>query len=72
MAKKKSLYDRALGTVLHSRFVARAEDLGRDLTDDETREEARYQLEDLPYKVMFEDEPEMYRKAIRQMKALLR
>ncbi len=69
---KKSLWDRALGTELHSRFVARADDFGRPLTDDEVRDEARYQLNDLPYKGLFEDDPKMYRKAVRQMKALLR
>lgn len=66
---RKTLYDRALGTVLHSRFVARADDLNRELTDEEVRDEAEYQLHDLPWKGL---EPEEYRKAVRQMKALLK
>ena len=49
-----SLYRRSLNTMLHSRYVARADDLGRPLTDDEVRAEARYQLEDLPYKGSYE------------------
>lgn len=69
---KKSLWDRALNTELHSRFAARADDLGRPLTDDEVRAEARYQLEDLPYKGLFEDDRELYRKTERQLKALLK
>lgn len=66
---KKTLYDRALDSVLSSRFVARSDDLNRPLTDDEVRKEARYQLEDLPFKGL---EPETTRKAARQMKALLK
>lgn len=66
---KKSLWQRALDTDLHSRFIARKEDLGRELTDEEIRNEAQYQLEDLPYKGY---EPEEQRKMARQLKALLR
>jgi len=66
---KKSLYDRALNTVLHSRFVARAEDLKRPLTDEETRREIIYQLEDLPYKGL---EDETVKTARRQLRALLK
>ena len=69
---KRSLFKRALNTELHSRFVARADDLGRPLTDDEVRAEARYQLQDLPYKGLFEDDRELYHKAERQLKALLK
>lgn len=65
-----TLYQRALKTMLQSRFVARAEDLGRPLTDEETKAEARYQLEDLPYKGMYEGKE--LRTAQRQMKALLK
>lgn len=66
---KQTLRDRAFQTVLHSRFVAREEDLGHRLTDDEVIAEAKYQLEDLPYKGM---EQEELRKARRQMKSLLK
>ena len=69
---KRSLFQRALNTELHSRFAARADDLGRPLTDDEVKAEAQYQLADLPYKGLFEDEPKLYRLAVRQMKALLK
>lgn len=65
-----TLYERACKTLLCSRFVARADDLNRDLTDDEVREEAEYQLEDLPYKGIFEGKE--LQKAKRQMKALLK
>ena len=64
----KSLRDRAMASELHSRFVAREEDLGRPLTDDEIKAEAKYQLEDLPYKGLFEGR-ELH-KVKRQMKAL--
>jgi len=65
-----TLYDRALKTLLGSRFEARADDLNRRLTDDEVRAEARYQLEDLPYKGIFEGKE--LQTAKRQMKALLK
>jgi len=65
-----TLYKRALRTLLGSRFAARADDLNRPLTDSEVREEARYQLEDLPYKGIFEGKD--LQTAKRQMKALLR
>ena len=67
---KKTLYDRALDTVLHSRFVARSEEFNRPLTDDEVREEAAYQLEDLPYKGLFEGAE--LREAMHQMRALIK
>ena len=67
--KRKTLYDKALSTVLASRFVARADDLNHELTDEEVLEEAEYQLEDLPWKGL---EPAECRKAMRQMKALLK
>lgn len=66
-----ALYDKALETVMHSRFVARADDLNRSLTDDEVREEAQYQLDVLPYGDLFETKKEL-QKAMRQMKALLK
>jgi hypothetical protein len=61
------LYNKALKTILASRFVARADDLNRPLTDEEVRAEAKYQLEDLPFKGL---EPEDLKTARRQMKAL--
>ena len=64
-----TLYEKALSTSLASRFVARADDLGRELTDAEVRKEARYQLNDIPYKG-FEDDEE--RTAILEMKNLLK
>lgn len=64
------LYEKALGTLLASRFVARADDLGRDLTDSEVKKEAEYQLEDLPYKGIFEGKE--LQTAKRQMRALLK
>ncbi len=64
------LYKRALRTLLASRFEARADDLNRELTDEEVREEARYQLEDIPYKGIFEGKD--LQTAKRQMKALLK
>lgn len=66
---KKPLFERALNTDLHSRFVARAEDLNRDLTDEETIEEIKYHLETLPFKGL---EPEDERRIRRQLKALLK
>lgn len=65
-----TLFEKALKTVLASRFVARADDLNRDLSDEEVIEEARHQLEDLPYKGIYEGSE--LRKAQNQMKALLR
>ncbi len=67
---KTTLRYRAFQTLLHSRFVAREEELGHRLIDDEVRAEAQYQLEDLPYKGIYEGAE--LRKAIRQMKALLK
>lgn len=65
-----TLYERSLKTELASRFVARSDDLNRPLTDDEVRAEAKYQLEDLPYKGIFEGKE--LAKAKRQMKALMK
>ncbi len=44
-----SLYQKALKTEYHSRFVARAEDLGRELANEEVRAEAQYYLENIDY-----------------------
>ena len=64
-----TLFERAQKTILASRFIAIADDLDRDLTDEEVKKEAKYQLEDLPYKGMFEGKE--LQKAKRQMKSLL-
>jgi len=64
------LYEKALKTMLASRFTARADDLNRPLTDEEVKAEALYQLEDLPYKGIFEGKE--LAKAKREMKALIK
>ena len=64
------LYNKALKTLLCSRFASRADDLNRPLTDEEVREEAKWQLEDLPYKGIFEGKE--LQQAKREMKALLK
>ena len=69
MKKKMTLRDRAFNTMLHSRFVAREDDLNRPLTDDEVRSEAKYLLETIPYGVF--DGAEL-RKAVRQLKSLMK
>lgn len=49
----RSLFERARDYrhgVLETVLVARADDLNHPLTDRETYEELKYQLEDLPYK----------------------
>lgn len=65
-----TLFEKALGTMLASRFVALADDLNRALTDEEVRAEARYQLGDLPYKGIFEGKD--LQRAARQMRSLLK
>lgn len=67
---KLTLRDRAFRTELHSRFVAREDDLNRPLTDDEIKAEAQYLLETIPYGGSFEGAE--LRKAVRQLKALLK
>ncbi len=42
MRKRKTLFQKCLETDAHSRFVARAEGLGRDLTEDEALNEIQY------------------------------
>ena len=56
--------------MLHSRFVAREDDLNRRLTDDEVKVEARYLLETIPYAGMFEGDD--LKKAMCQLKRLLK
>ena len=63
-----TLFKKALRTDLHSRFIARAEDLGRGLTDDETADEARYLIETIPYGGMYEGND--LRRAMRQLKRI--
>lgn len=63
-----TLFQKALKTNLHSRFIARAEDLGRNLTDEETVEEAKYLIETIPYGGIFEGEE--LRTALRQLKRI--
>lgn len=65
-----SLRYRAFQTMLHSRFVAREDDLNRRLTDDEVRKEAAYLLETIPYSGAFEGDD--LKKAKRQLKRLLK
>jgi len=67
---KSTLRYRAFQTLLHSRFVAREEDLNRRLTDDEVKAEAQYLLETIPYGGSFEGAE--LKKAIRQLKGLLK
>ena len=64
-----TLYEKALGTSMASRFVAIADDLCRDLTDAEVRKEAKYQLEDIQFKGLEEDEERI---AKREMRGLIR
>lgn len=64
-----TLFDRALKTEMHSRFIARAEDIGRNLTDEEVKKEATYYLETLPYSGY---DSKWIRKTMRQMRALLK
>ena len=67
---KQTLRYRAFRTLLHSRFVAREEDLNHRLTDDEVKAEAKYLLETIPYAGAFEGAE--LKKAIRQLKNLLK
>lgn len=67
---KQTLRDRALRTILQSRFVAREEDLGHELTDEEVMEEASYLLETISYGGVYEGAE--LRKAKRQLNALLK
>lgn len=65
-----ALYDKALNTVMHSRFVSLSETKGRDLTDSETIERATELLENLPF--MGYDDKDFLRTARRQLKALIK
>ena len=62
-----TLYEKALATSMASRFVARADDLGRDLTDAEVRKEARYQLEDIPFKGLDVEEERIAKREMRNL-----
>lgn len=63
-----TLYEKALNTDISSRFVARADDLNRPLTDDETRKEAQYLIDTVPYGGIFEGKE--LKKVLRQLKQL--
>ena len=63
------LFHRALRTTMHARFVARADDLSRELTDEETAEEAKYLLDTIPYSGLEEKE---LKKALRELHVLVR
>ena len=65
----QTLFHRALRTTMHARFVARADDLNRELTDEETVEEAKYLLDTIPYAGLEEKE---LKKALRELRALVR
>lgn len=67
---KHTLRYRAFQTMLHSRFVAREEDFGHKLTDDDVKKEAQYLLETIPYGGVFEGED--LKKAKRQLRRLLK
>ena len=64
-----TLYEKAIKTTLASRFIARADDLNRPLTDEETKAELKYQLEDLPFKGLEKTEE---KQATKELKALLK
>lgn len=56
--------------MLHSRFVAREESNGHELTDEEVKSEAQYLLETIPYGGIYEGAE--LAKAKRQLKSLLK
>ena len=65
-----TLYEKALNTELHSRFVARSDDLNRPLTDKETRQEAQYLIETIPYSGTYEGAD--LRRIMKQLKSLVK
>lgn len=67
--KRKSLRDRALDTMLHSRIVATEDDINRDLTDAEVLNQAEYQLETIPHAGYEEWEEKEY---LREIKAIIK
>ena len=66
---KKSLFEKALGTTLSTRFVNLEDRLGRTPTDSEVVAEAKYQLEDLPFKGWEDFE---VKQSTKEMKSLIR
>lgn len=62
--------DSAFQTLLHSRFVAREESLGHQLTDEEVKQEAQYLLDTIPYAGIFEGKE--LTKAKRQLQRLIK
>lgn len=69
---KKTLRQMAFESELSTRFAAREDDKNSNLTDFEIYDEAKYQLQDIPYKPWVDDEPEIAEKAMKQMKAIIR
>lgn len=67
---KFSLRYRAFNTVFRSRFLAKEEAQGHRLTDEEVKAEAQHLLETTQHDGIFEGEE--LKKAIRQMKRLLK
>lgn len=65
--KRRTRFEMALDSTMHSRFVARADDLGRSLTTDEVREEAKYLLETIPYSGMEEIELTVIMRELRRL-----
>lgn len=65
--KTASLYEKALKTSLGSRFSALASGKNRPLTDAETRAEAKYQLADIPFKGMTEEDEAQAKKDMRTL-----
>lgn len=69
MLTKQSLFEKALNSPMHSRFVSRSETLNRSLTDNETREEAKYLIETIPFSGL---EEEVLEQALMELKKLTR
>ena len=69
MAKRKTLFEKALNTNYYSRFIAVSEDLNRDLTDEEVKENAKYYLETIDYSGYDES---WIKETKRQLKKLLK
>ena len=62
-----NLFERALATTMHARFVARSEDLRRPLTNEEVVKEARYLLETIPQAGMEKKEEQTALKELRRL-----
>ena len=66
----KTLFQKALQTEMHSRFIARSDDLNRDLTDKEVISEAKYLIDTIPFSGSYEGK-DLHR-VIQQLKRLLK